>query len=512
MLQSVETTIDKDNEIVHEPLVVVNDDQLRSIVEISPIAAFTLDENQNITAANRQFAKIVGRQLSDLIGTAFRKLIVDSKSQRVYSGQLELLHSNGSSLSAEAFCRPLPGAGQLVFVNDNTDQIRAYESALDAERKRWQSQRIEALGRLAGGIAHDFNNFLAVLLLQVDILNLNLEPDSPIRERVNDIKEVSNAAAGTVRQLFAFGRKQPMTLAPADVNTVVSRFADEFGETSEIDLHLSLSKDLGLCFVDQMQILQVLRNLAANAKTGMSGRGRIVIATANRKLDGKMAQAVQPPGEYVEITVSDNGARLDAADEEFIFEPFFSSEDTGKGAGLTLAMVYGIVKQSKGFIWAENDALGGKTFRLQFPRIDVSSEPVNNDSQVIKGSGETRTVLLVDDEEAVRRVTAEFLKMSDYEVLQAASGMEAIEIAQSFNKPIHLLLTDLSMPLMDGVRLADQIVRMHHETSVLYMSGNIEHIGNESITNADDINFIGKPFSSVSLARKVRDVLTNADG
>lgn len=507
MLQSIEITQD-DSELVQQALVAITNEDLDRVVGISPIAAFVLDENHRVTAANPPFGRIIGRQFSEVKGVDFRSLLADPTGQLPAQGTWELLQGDGKTVSVEAASRPLPDGGNLVFLTDNTGQKLAEASTLENERKRWQSQRIEALGRLAGGIAHDFNNFLAVLLLQIDIINLHLEPDSPIRGRVNDIKEASNSVAGTIRQLFAFGRKQPMTLAPAELNALISDFAEEFQATSaKTSIELVLEPSLGLCFVDQLQIRQVLRNLAEFAKDGMPDGGAITIQTRNLLLDADSAPSVQPPGEYIEIAISDTGAGFDATDEEFVFEPFFSTKESDKGAGLTLAMVFGTVKQSKGFIWAEANAGAGKTFRLQFPRIDVSKPVGVNDNAASAQPGDRRTVLVVDDSESVRRVTVEFLKMFDYDVIQAGSGMEALEVAQSFNSPIHLLLTDLSMPLMDGRQVAEKIVGMHPETAVLYMSGNIEHIGDEDLINDANINFIGKPFSSTSLAEKVREVL-----
>lgn len=507
MLQSIEI-IQDDSELVQQALVAVTSEDLDRIVGISPIAAFVLDENHRVTTANPPFGRVIGRPLSEVKGVNFRNLIADPAGQLPAHGTWELLHGDGKTVSLEAVSRLLPDGRNLVFVTDDTGRKLAEASALETERKRWQSQRIEALGRLAGGIAHDFNNFLAVLLLQLDIINLHLEAESPIRGRVNDIKEASNSVAGTVRQLFAFGRKQPMTLAPVELNALISDFAEEFRATSvNTSIELVLEPSLGLCFVDRLQIRQVLRNLAEFANEGMPGGGAINIRTRNVLLDSDSAPSVQPSGEYVEIAVSDTGTGLEPTDEEFVFEPFFSTKESDKGAGLTLAMVFGTVKQSKGFIWAEANAGAGKTFRLQFPRIDVTKPETLSDDAAAAEPGDRRTVLVVDDSESVRRVTVEFLKMFDYDVIQAGSGMEALEVAQSFNGPIHVLLTDLSMPLMDGRQVAEKIVGMHPETAVLYMSGNIEHIGDEDLINDANINFIGKPFSSTSLAEKVREVL-----
>lgn len=492
-----------------EKMPAMTPDDIGRIVEVSPLAAFALDGKERITAANSEFARMLGRNPKELVGAELNSIVDLTDSTLPIRGEWNLINGDGGvPLTVEAFCRRL-ASGYLVFVFDISPRKLNEATTLEAEKKRWQSQRIEALGRLAGGIAHDFNNFLAVLLLQVDILNLHLEENSPIRDRVNEIKELSNSVAGTVRQLFAFGRKQPMTLAPTELNSVISEFAKEYAQTaSSIVLVLDLGPDLGLCFVDRIQIRHILQNLLNNAKVGMPNGGTVTLRTSNIDLAPRHSPDVQPPGQYIEIKISDTGSGLDPAVEDNIFEPFFSNRESDKGAGLTLAMVYGIVKQSKGFIWVENKPEHvGTTFKLQFPRIDLSA-PVGDPGPVTANEKKmTRTVLLVDDEAAVRRVTAEFLKMSEYEVLPAANGMEALEIAQSFNDPIHLLLTDLSMPFMDGIQVAEKVAKFHPEASVLYMSGNIDHLGDAGIGDTEGSHFISKPFSSASLADKVREIL-----
>lgn len=491
--------------------IAVTPEDIRRVVDISPLAAFVLDRDEKIAYANASFGRLIGREAAALAGTDLRDVVTDASPTLPVRGEWELEHSNGSPIAADVFCRQLPEGGYLVFPVDISGRKKAEADVLEAEKKRWQSLRIEALGRLAGGIAHDFNNFLAVLLLQVDIMGLHLEKDSPIRERVNEIKEVSNSVAGTVRQLFAFGRKQPMTLAPTAVNSVIADFASDLGSSfKDISVELDLADDLGLCFVDRVQIRQILQNLLVNAREGMPEGGSFRVRTSNVSLTSSPSPDVQPAGPYVEIAISDTGAGIDPSSEDHIFEPFFSNQDSDKGAGLTLAMVYGIVKQSKGFIWAEQNSGRGTTFKLQFPRIDLAAGETAAAVPAVGQPQENRTVLLVDDEAAVRRVTAEFLKISSYEVLQAGSGMEALEIAQSFPEPIHLLLTDLSMPFMDGRQLAEKLCRIHPETLVLYMSGNIDHLGDEQLSNDSTINFISKPFSSIKLADKVLEVLDHS--
>lgn len=498
-------------------------DELGRLIHLAPAPAFVVGADDRIGAANAAFCRLTGYDAAEITGIKINRIVRQVRSgtegmNRVVRtanlaarGDASIQTAAGDVVIAEFFCRRFEDGRVLVFAADLTERIEAETIVLEGERKRWQSQRIEALGRLAGGIAHDFNNFLAVLLLHVDILNLQLKDDDPIRERVNEIKSISNSVASTVRQLFAFGRKQPMTLAPVSLGPILREFAESFQrETGRIDVVFDVDPHLGLCFVDQVQITHVLSNLASNARDAMPEGGTLTLAASNILLEPDQSPAVQPPGEYVEVRISDTGQGIEPAAEEHIFEPFFSGVETNKGAGLSLAMVYGIVKQSKGFIWIDNRPGEGTTFKLHFPRIDVSA-PAGVPAEEKKAVGITRTVLLVDDEAAVRKITAEFLKMSEFEVLQAGSGMEAIEIAQEHQGPIHLLLTDFTMPFMDGRQVAEKISKMRPETSVLYMSGNIEQVVVEELSTAEKVNFIHKPFSSTSLSDKVRQVLNARD-
>lgn len=488
-------------------------DEIGRMVDLSPVAAFAVEDNGKVTAWNRTFCEILGYGPDDLRDMKFERLIAPPKpglekirpSDLPLRGDVELAGADGSVIPAEIFRRRLPNGRVLVFVVDLAGRQLAEQEHLDLEKRRWQSDRIDALGRLAGGVAHDFNNFLAVLLLHVDILSLHLDADSPIRGRVVEIKESANSIATTVRQLFAFGRKQPMTLAPAKLSPVITQFADEFrSSTTGIEVELDLDRELGLCFVDQAQVAQILRNLAANAKAAMPDGGTLRIEAANVVLDSR--PAVQPPGAYVQISVSDTGRGMEPAAEAHVFEPFFPTKESEKGAGLGLAMVYGIVKQSKGFIWVDSEVDKGTTFRIQFPRIDAV-QPVAAQTDAVETSTRQTTVLLVDDEPAVRRITAEFLELSGHKVLHAASGMEALEVAQAHFGSIDLVLTDLSMPLMDGRQAAERIVKLHPEAAVLFMSGNTNIESDETVERPD---FIGKPFSLAKLTEKVQSLLENS--
>lgn len=392
---------------------------------------------------------------------------------------------------------------------DITATKQAQQAYQESEEQLRQSTKIEAIGRLAGGIAHDFNNFLAVIMLHVDMLNLQLPPESPLRFRISEIKSVTNNAAEMVRQLLAFGRKTTLQPHPVVLNQVVKEFVKILrpivGE--DIEIQLNLESDLGVCFVDPNQIIQVLMNLAINSRDAMPSGGILKVETMNTKLDRNTPRhKAQPRGTYIELRVTDNGVGMESHIQEKIFEPFFTTKESGKGTGLGLATVYGIVKQSNGFIWVESEIGKGTTFRVQFPRIDQPAAMVKKETPeaILRGN---ETILLVEDEEKIRRAAVEVLVVLGYQVLEAKHGEEAVEIASSYQKPIHLLLTDVVMPRMNGRDLSVKIKEIHPETSILFMSGyDDEIIARHGILD-DKVQFIGKPFSPGTLALKVRESL-----
>lgn len=389
--------------------------------------------------------------------------------------------------------------------------IRQTEQAfLEAENQRRQSQKIEAIGRLAGGIAHDFNNFLAVIMLQADMLNLQIPADNPIRHRVNEIKEVTTSAAEMVRQLLAFSRKQPMQPQPIVLNQLIREFIKLLrplvGEN--ISVELDLADDLGVCFVDHSQITQILINLVVNARDAMPNGGAIIIETSNIVLNKRSVRhKAQPVGSYVQLMVSDSGVGIDSTIQEKIFEPFFTTKELGKGTGLGLATVYGIVKQLDGFVWVTSEIDQGTTFKIQFPRIDQAAEIVQvekSDSAIPQGK---ETILLVEDEEQVRRATVEVLNSLGYQVFEANSGAQAIQLAEQFDKQIHLLITDVLMPRMNGKELAEKVKTIHPETNILFMSGHADDVIAHHGILEENIHFLSKPFSHSAFAVKIREVL-----
>lgn len=397
------------------------------------------------------------------------------------------------------------GTKQNITTAKETEQ--AY---LESEEKQRQSGKVEAIGRLAGGVAHDFNNILAVIMLHVDMLKLQLPAESPVRFRIDEIKSVTDSAATMVRQLLAFGRKQTLQPNPVVLNQVVEEFNKIIGSLigEDIEIELDLDPDLGVCFVDQHQITQVLMNLAVNARDAMPEGGKLLIGTSNIDLDRYSKKLkTQPTGPYIQLFVSDTGIGMDKSTRHQIFEPFFTTKEAHKGTGLGLATVYGIVKQSNGFIWVESALKKGTSFAIQLPRIDkpVETEKVPETASKIPSGHET--ILLVEDEEQIRRAAVEVLNVLGYQVFEASSGLQALQLAELYKNPIHLLLTDVIMPRMNGRELAGKIKEIHPETTVMYMSGYTDDIISKHGVLEEDVHFLNKPFTPSILATKIREIL-----
>ncbi len=392
---------------------------------------------------------------------------------------------------------------------DTTKTKQAEKAYLLAEDQLRQSQKIEPIGRLAGGIAHDFNNFLAVIMLQIEMMNQELEETNPLRRRVGEIKTVTDKAANMVKQLLAFGRKQTMQPRHLILNGVVEEFIKMTGSLigEDIEIELSLREDLGVCYVDPNQIMQILMNLAINSKDALPGGGKLRISTSNLSIDeDTFKHRAQPKGNYIQLSVEDTGIGMAPETIKHVFEPFFTTKETQKGTGLGLSTVYGIVKQSKGFIWVDSKVGEGTRFRVQFPRTDSPASDIKPEcvSSIPRG---TETILLVEDEDLIRKTSVEVLTSLGYTILEARDGEDAAMIASGFEGDIDLLLTDVVMPRMNGRELAKAVKASHPETAVLFMSGYADDIITRHGILEEDVQFIGKPFSPLTLAVRVREAL-----
>jgi len=379
------------------------------------------------------------------------------------------------------------------------------------EEQFYQAQKMEAIGKLAGGVAHDFNNHLGIIIGYSELMLDRLRPDDPLRKNAGMIKDAALRSATLTRQLLAFSRRQVFEPRILDLNAGIVELEKMLrpliGE--DIELILSLSAALGKVRADPAQIDQVIMNLAVNSRDAMAEGGRLTIETADVELDKEYASkhATVRPGSYVMIAVTDTGMGMDNETQTHMFEPFFTTKEKGKGTGLGLATVYGIVKQSEGYIWVYSEPGKGTTFKIYLPRMEGGVQAADAERvppSILKGE---ETVLVVEDEGMLRELACEFLRKSGYMVLEAGNGSKAVEISRGHRGPIHLLMTDAVMPGMSGRELAQRLHEERPETKVLYVSGYTDDSVLRNGLLQPGTAFLQKPFTRDSLARKVREVL-----
>jgi len=382
------------------------------------------------------------------------------------------------------------------------------------EEQFHQAQKMEAVGRLAGGVAHDFNNLLTAILGSADLVLDSLTPGVPEREEVEEIRKAALRAADLTRQLLAFSRQQviaPTVLNPNEVVANMDKLLRRLlGE--DVELRTALAADLAAVKADPSQLEQVVLNLAVNARDAMPSGGKLTIETQNVELDEVYARGhiSAQPGTYVMLAVSDTGVGMDAATQARIFEPFFTTKERGKGTGLGLATVYGIVKQSGGWIWVYSEPGHGTTFKIYLPRVTEAAPPPAPSpapSVSVRGS---ETVLVVEDEAMIRHLVQKVLKANGYTVLVAASGRDAEHVAAQHDGPIHLLVTDVVMPGMNGRELANRLAAARAGIQVLYLSGYTDDAIVHHGVLEPGVAFLQKPFTPAVLGRKVREVLDSS--
>jgi two-component system cell cycle sensor histidine kinase/response regulator CckA len=374
-----------------------------------------------------------------------------------------------------------------------------------------QSQKMEAVGQLAGGVAHDFNNLLGVILGYTGLMLDHMDPEDSNRRGIEEIEKAGDRAALLTRQLLAFSRKQVLQPKVLDLNAVVAGteklLQRLIGEN--IDLRVVLNPTLGRVKADAGQLEQIIMNLAVNARDAMQPGGTLTIETANVDLDDDSAEMhpSSKPGPHAMLSITDTGCGMDAKTKERIFEPFFTTKEFGKGTGLGLSTVYGIVKQSGGSVWVYSEVGIGTTFKIYLPCVESVvgvAAPVDKPEKIVKGS---QTILVVEDEGALLQVTHQSLAAAGYAILAAQSPAEAIRISESHPGPIHLMVTDVIMPGMNGAQLATHLSAPRPEMRVLYVSGYTDDTIVRHGVLEPGLAFLQKPFSPKTLARKVREVL-----
>jgi two-component system, cell cycle sensor histidine kinase and response regulator CckA len=497
--------------------------KLHSAVEQSADIVIITDAQARIEYVNPAFERTTGYARAEVIGSTPRLLksgehnpaFYDElwrtlKAGEVFRGVMINRKKSGESLVVDKTITPVRnGLGEVThFISNDRDisEVRRLETAL------FQAHKMDAIGQLAGGVAHDFNNLLMVISSYAELMLDHVPPEHKLHRNVQQILGASRRAADLTRQLLAFGRKQMQTLQIVDLNNIVqgiARFLPRLiGE--DIDLKIVAAEELGRVHVDPGQIEQVLMNLAANARDAMPDGGVLTIETRNIELDETYvhAQNLVRPGEYVLLEVTDSGTGIPPEHLPHIFEPFYTTKEQGKGTGLGLATVYGIVKQSGGYIWVYSEKNLGTAFKIYFPRVRKQATPQTEASpRAIEDVRGTETILVVEDEQPVRSSLCECLRNYGYTVLDAGCGTDALALAKDHKDPIHLMISDMVMPGMSGWQVAEALSAIHSETKVLFVSGYAEQVVNSRINIHARDGFLQKPFTLRALALKVRDVL-----
>ena len=436
-----------------------------------------------------------------LAGNVYRGILVNRKKD----GELYYVE--------ESICPVRDGDGQIThFISngrDLTDRLRL-------EAQLLQAQKMDAIGRLAGGVAHDFNNLLTIITSYSELALDVVPQNSPLENKIQEIRQAARRAAELTRQLLAFSRKQPQVLRVVELNTIVASISKTLPRLIGEDINFTFvpAPWVGRVRVDPVQIEQVLMNLAANARDAMPQGGHLSIATADVRLDDDYVHgkpAVIPKGHYALITVSDDGCGIPAEDLPHIFEPFYTTKPSGKGTGLGLATVYGIVKQNKGFIWVYGETGEGPVFKIYLPCLDEGHRNAGPDQQRlemdVRGS---QTILLVEDETAVRRAIAEYLRLLGYNIIEARDGLDALSLAEE-HKNISLVVTDVVMPRMSGGELARQLGPLRPDVKFLFVSGYAgKTILDHKVVDLET-NFLQKPYTLKQLSAKIRGALSSSD-
>ncbi|WAC06703.1 MAG: PAS domain-containing protein [Thermodesulfobacteriota bacterium] len=499
--------------------------EFQGILDAIPDSLMLINPDFQVIWANEGLAAIMNRNLSDLVGKHCYQIWHSRPEpcaicpvQRSFGSKQsefeEISISDGRIWDVRTV--PILGdQGEVKAVIESarniTEKKKAFQDMISLQAQLRQSQKMEAIARLAGGVAHDFNNLLTVIQANSELALNELAADDHLRPRVDDIKSAAERAAYLIRQLLAFSRRQALNLKVIDVNSILEDLEKMLcriiGE--EIELITSFADDLGMIKADPGEVEQVIINLAVNAKDAMPQGGTLTLTTANVELDEQYTRTHfgTLPGSYVVISLTDTGVGIPQEIHEKIFDPFFTTKKKGKGTGLGLATVYGIVRQSGGNIHLYSEPEKGTTFKVYLPRFDEPLVEAKKKTEFNVLPQGNETILVVEDDGAVRKIAVQVLTAQGYNVLVAETGGDALLICEQEKKPIHLVLTDVVMPKMSGPELIERLKKVRKDFTVLYMSGYTD----KNILRCLDyeLNFIQKPFTIDVLAKKVRDSLDN---
>jgi PAS domain S-box-containing protein len=507
-----------------------SEERYRTILEDIEEGYFEVDLAGRATFINDSLCKMYGYPKEEFLGMDSRRFADRENAKKAFEafnrvdrtgepGRLfdyEIIRKDGTKRQVEVFPSLRKDSsgkptGFRGITRDVTERKRAEKEKAELQDQLRQSQKMEAIGRLAGGVAHDFNNLLTVIKGYCQLSLAEMKESTPIRDAFEVINKATEKAADLTRQLLAFSRRQIMDVRVLDLNALLQNLDKMLRRIigEDIELVTLLGEDLGRVKADPGQIEQVVMNLAVNAKDAMSKGGKLIIETANVDLDEAYAHAhvAATPGRYVMIAVSDTGAGMTPEVRDRVFEPFFTTKEKSRGTGLGLSTVYGIVKQSNGNIWVYSEPGKGTTFKIFLPRVDEPTEMLRVQAVKEEFSRGSETILVVEDDKEVRNLAVRILKRQGYTVLDGSYGDEAINVCRNHQGPIHLLVTDVVMPGMNGHELAKRLESFHPEMKVLYMSGYTDDAIVMHGVLVQGVNYIQKPFTVDALAKKVREVL-----
>jgi PAS domain S-box-containing protein len=501
-----------------------SEERFQELFENAKDIIFTLDLEGNLNSLNQSAVDVMGWSKDEALKLNIKNLVAPEHHnlcrqmmQRIVNEEplqqfeITLIRKDGKKILLDTSARLIQSDGRKTGVQGIARDVTERRHLENMVR---QSQKLDAIGRLSGGLAHDFNNLLCVISGHTELLSERLEAQHQGTKNLIQIKKAVDSASALVRQLLAFSRKQVISPQILDLNTIVVEVEKLLGRLigDHIEFSYSLHPALSRVRVDPIQVEQIIVNLVLNARDAMPQGGKISIETGNADIgEGFSSKGAHvPPGKYVVLVVSDNGSGMDEHTQNRIFEPFYTTKELGKGTGLGLATVYGIVKQSGGTIWVYSEPGQGSTFKIYFPRVEGRPADRSSRNALSENYHGTETVLLVENAEPLRALAKEFLKSNGYAVLDAENGNEAIRIAKAYGGPIHLLLTDVIMPQMGGKHLAEQLASLRPATKVLYMSGYSDDGIARTGISVTERAFLEKPFTRDILLRKVRRLLDDA--
>lgn len=495
-----------------------SEDRFQRFFEEAPLGIALVDNYGRVSECNDAFSHMVGKEFHDLMGKVLGDFVIEQSQSQVESilknirdGKSqpipeEITFIGDKGVTAQMFASPYMGDTGIVLHFTDVTERKHLESQMA------QSQKMQAVGQLAGGIAHDFNNLLTAMIGFCDLLLMRHKAGDPSFADIMQIKQNSNRAANLVRQLLAFSRQQtlqPKVLDLTDTITEVSHLLKRL-IGANIELKINHARDLGMVRVDEGQMEQVLINLVVNARDAMNTGGVVTIQTLNKetKRMKRIGTDEMPAGEWVGVSVTDTGTGIPEDIQERIFDPFFSTKEIGSGTGLGLSTVYGIVRQTNGFIELESEMGQGTTFTVWLPRVvekEVRAVADAKAKQEVQDLTGTARILLVEDEDAVRSFSTRALQNKGYEVYDANSGEDALEKIEKDNLEFDLLITDVIMPDMDGIELSQKVLEKFPDMTVIYMSGYTEDRVKDDM--GENFYFLPKPFTLKALAEKVKEAL-----